>query len=100
MAWWLGIGIGIGLMGGHAALRLLTHRLALRRADAHSFLLFELGGLGGRMVLLLCAVALVLTLVPVDEAAFVGTVLLLLVISLIVEVRLVVRHLNRDALSQ
>lgn len=94
MAWWLGIFIGIGVMGGYVALRVLTHHLARARSDVRSSLLVELGGLGARMVIVLCAVALVLALAPVSPVSFVGTVLSLLVVSIITETVFVVRRLR------
>ncbi len=99
MAWWLGIVVGAGVMGIHALLRVLTHWWAVRRADGRRFLLFELGGLGVRMVLVLSAVGLILAFVPVHEGAFVGTVLFLLLLSMAVELRLVVRRIDRGALD-
>lgn len=92
MAWWLGIGVGVGVMCGYAALRLWIHRCARRRPDVRSFLLVELGGLAGRMVLVLSAVGLVLAFVPVHPEAFVATVLALLVLSIAVETALVARR--------
>lgn len=91
MDWWIGIAVGIGVMAVHAALRLLTHRLA-GRYSGMSFLIVELGGLGGRMLLLMVAVALVLVFAPLSEVAFVGTVLFLLVLSIILEARLILRE--------
>lgn len=96
MDWWVGVAAGIGVMGGHAVLRVLTHRLALRQADRQRFVEIELGGLGMRMLALLGAVALVLTLVPIHEEGFVGTVLLLLVLSMAVETRFIVRRSGAD----
>jgi len=84
------------VMGGHALLRALTHRLALRQIDRQRFLVIELGGLGARMLALLGAVALILTLAPVHEEGFVGTVLLLLVLSMAVETRLIFRRSGAD----
>lgn len=98
LTWWLSIGAGGLVMGGHAALRVLTHRLALTRSTRRAFLLLELGGLGVRMALVFGAVALMLMLVPVHEAAFVGTVLALLVLSMGVEVRLILRRMDRGGL--
>ncbi len=92
MAWWLGIGIGVGIMCGYAALRVWVHRLSNRRADAHAGLIVELGGLVGRMFLVLAAVGFVLAFVPVHVGAFVGTVLGLLVVSVAAEMLLVVRR--------
>lgn len=97
--WWISIGVGVAVMVGHAALRVLTHRLALRQTDRRSFLLFELGGLGARMVLVLGAVTLVLAFIPVRKGAFVGTVLFLLLLSMLFELRLVLRQLDREALE-
>ena len=86
MAWWLGIGVGVGVMGGYTALRVWGHRLARKQSDVRAFLLVELGGLGGRLFLVLMTVALVVGLVPVDVGAFVGTVLSLLTVSIAIEV--------------
>jgi len=99
MGLWFGIAGGVSVMAGHTLLRILTHRWALRRSEGRTFLLFELGGLGIRMALVLGAVGLVLAFVPVHEAAFVGTVLLLLVVSMVVEVRLIVRRIDQGALG-
>jgi len=92
MAWWLGIGVGVGVMGGYAALRVWGNRLARRQSDVRAFLLVELGGLGGRLLLVLGAVALVVGLVPVHVGAFVGTVLSLLTLSIALEVARFARH--------
>lgn len=94
MAWWFGIAVGVGVMGGYAALRLLTHRLAQRQTDVRAFLVVELGGLLGRVMLVLSVVALVLVLVPVNVTAFAGTVVSLLVLSIITETVLIARHLS------
>lgn len=98
-SWWLGIGMGLIVIGLHAAARALTHRLAFWVSGRHTFLLFELGGLGGRMGLVLGAVALVLLYVPVQEVAFVGTVIALLLASMIAEVRYIIRRIDRDTLG-
>lgn len=92
MAWWLGIGVGVGVMCGYVALRVWVHRRARRRPDVPSFVIVELGGLAGRMVLVLGAVGLVLAFVPVHPEAFVGTVLAMLVLSIAVETALVARR--------
>lgn len=94
MSWWSGIGAGLGIMAVHIALRVLTHRLALKCAGGPLFLFVELGGLGGRTIVLLVAMVLVLALAPVHKAAFAGTVLFLLVLSIIVETGLVARRLR------
>jgi len=96
MDWWLGVATGVAVMGGHALLRVLTHHLALRQGDRQRFLVIELSGLGVRMLALLGAVALILTLVPIHEEAFVGAVLLLLVLSIAVETRLLFRYSEAD----
>jgi hypothetical protein len=98
LTWWLSIGAGVLLMAGHAGLRVLTHRLALQASARKVFLVFELGGLGGRMALVFGAVALVLLYAPVHEAAFVGTVLALLIVSMVVETRLILRRMERETL--
>ncbi|MEF8939682.1 MAG: hypothetical protein V5A22_07525 [Salinivenus sp.] len=92
MGWWLGIGIGVGIMCGYAALRVWVHRLSGRRTDAHAGLIVELGGLVGRMFLVLAAVGAVLAFVPVHVGAFVGTVLAILVLSVAAEMLLVARR--------
>lgn len=99
MGWWFSIGVGVAVMAAHGALRVFTHRLALRQSRGRSFLLYELVGLGGRMVLVLSAVTVVLAMVPVHKAAFVGTVLLLLVVSMLFELRLVLQHLDHGGLE-
>mgnify|MGYP006280171871 CR=1 FL=1 len=98
LSFWLGIGAGVGVMGLHAVLRVLTHRVALRRSASRSFLVFELGGLGVRMAVVFAAVALVLLFAPVDKLAFVATVVVLLVVSMIVEARYFFRYLDRGGL--
>lgn len=51
------------------------------------------------MALVLGAVTVVLVGVPVHTTAFVGTVLLLLVLSMLFELRLVLQHLDRGGLE-
>jgi len=91
-SWWPGIGMGILVMGLHTAVRLGAHYFSLRTADQRVFFFFELGGLGGRMLLVLGAVALVLLLIPVHPIAFVGTVIVLLIVSMIVETGFMLRR--------
>jgi hypothetical protein len=95
LTWWLSIGAGLGVMGGHTALRVLTHRLALSRPTRKGFLLLELGGLGARMMLVFAAVALILLYVPVRPAVFVGTVLVLLLLSMVLEARRMYQRMER-----
>ncbi|MFB6248498.1 MAG: hypothetical protein ABEL97_08010 [Salinibacter sp.] len=92
MAWWLGIGVGIGVMGGYAALRVWLRRVAWRRPDASAFVAVEMGGLTLRVLGLLGTVGLVLVFVPVHVEAFVGTVLALLILSIAVETAIVARR--------
>jgi len=92
---WLSIGAGLGVMGGHALLRVLTHRFALSRPTPKGFLMLELGGLGARMLLVFGAVALVLLYTPVRPAVFVGTVLVLLLLSIILEARRMYQRMER-----
>ncbi|MFB6274154.1 MAG: hypothetical protein ABEL51_14790 [Salinibacter sp.] len=94
-SWWLGVGLGIGVVGLHAAARGVTHHLAHQGADRHKFFVLELGGLGARMALAFVAVALVLQYVPVHTGAFVGTVVALFILSTIAEVRVLVRRMDR-----
>ncbi len=98
-SWWFSVGMGIGVVGIHAAVRVLAHSLALGSSDQRSFLLLELGGLGGRMVLVFAATALVLLLLPVQIAVFVSTVIGLLILSVIVETGLIARRMDRGTLG-
>lgn len=98
-SWWLGIGMGIGVVGLHAAVRGLAHYFAFGASDQRLFVLLELGGLGGRMMLVFGAVAVVLLLLPVHKAVFVGTVVVLLLLSLIVEAGLIARRMDRGTLG-
>lgn len=98
LSFWLGIGVGVGIMGLHTVLRAVTHRVALQQSASRSFLVFELGGLAVRMALVFGASAVVLLFVPVDKLAFIATVLALLIVSMILETRYVLRHLDRDGL--
>jgi hypothetical protein len=98
-SWWLSIGMGIGVVGVHAAVRVLAHSLAVSASDQRSFLLFELGGLGGRMMLVFGAMVLVLLFLPVQVAVFVSTVIVLLILSMIVETRLIARRMDRGTLK-
>ena len=98
-SWWLSIGMGIGIVGVHAAVRVLAHYFAFSASDQRLFLLLELGGLGGRMVLVFGAMALVLFFLPVRIAVFVSTVIVLLILSVIVETFLVARRMDRGTLG-
>lgn len=98
-SWWLGIAMGIGVVGLHAALRVLTHSLAFRTSEHRIFVLLELGGLGGRMMVVLGAVALVILFVPVHAVVFVSTVILLLILSMGGETYFFARRMDRGALE-
>lgn len=98
LTWWLSIGAGGLVMGVHVALRVCTHRLALRCSGQHTFLFVELGGLGGRMAITFVGAALGLAYAPVHDGAFVGTVLALLVLSVGIEARAIVRRMDAGTL--
>jgi len=98
LSWWLSIGAGGLVMGMHAGLRVLTHRLALRFSDRRLFLLVELGGLGARMMIAFIGVALGLAYAPLHEGAFIGTVLILLVLSMALEARAMIRRMETGRL--
>lgn len=98
-SWWLGIALGMGIIGLHVGARVLTHHFALQASDRRTFLWVELGGLGGRMALVFGAVALVLLVVEVHRVAFVSTVIGLLIVSMGVETRLIIRRMERGALG-
>ena len=98
-SWWLGIGMGIAVIGLHAVVRMGAHYWSLRADDQRTFLLLELGSLGGRMLLVFGAVALVLLFVPVHAAAFVGTVVVLLIVSTILETGFAARRGDRETLE-
>ncbi len=98
-AWWLGILLGIGVIGLHAALRILAHLFAFRMSDHRTFVFLELGGLAGRMMVVFGAVALVLLFVPVHPVAFVATVLLLLILSMGGETYFFARQPDRGTLE-
>lgn len=86
-------------MGLHVVLRVLTHRFALRASGRRLFLLLELGGLVVRMALAFVATVFILSLAPVHEGVFVGTVVILLVLSMIGETSLVFRQMDRGTLD-
>lgn len=96
---WIGIGAGIATIGLHAGTRLFTHYLSLQTSGRRLFLLMELGGLGGRMLLVFGAVTIVLLYAPVHEVAYVSTVIVLLLGSMAVEVRLIVRRMDQGTLA-
>ena len=85
-------------MGVHAAFRVLTHRLALRCSTRRTFLLAELGGLGARMAVVFVGVVLGVVYAPVHEGVFVGTVLVLLVLSMGIETYAIVRRMDTGTL--
>jgi len=101
MGWslWLGIGMGIAVIGGHAVLRLGGHRLARTASDPQRFLVFELGGLGVRMALVLGAIGLVLLYLPVHKVGFAVTVTMLLLVSVGMEVRHIRRRMRQGRLG-
>jgi uncharacterized membrane protein YqjE len=94
---WLAAAVGIVVMAGHAALRVFTHRLSRRASNVHAALRLEVGGLVLRMLLLLAGMVLVLAFTSIHEKAFAGTVLALLVLSLIVEIWMFSRRETPDA---
>jgi uncharacterized membrane protein YqjE len=94
---WLAAAVGIVVMAGHAALRVVTHWISRRSANVHAALGLEVGGLLLRMLLLLGVMVLVLVFTSVHKKAFAGTVLALLVLSLIVEIWAFSRRETPDA---
>lgn len=94
---WLAAAVGIVVMAGHAALRVWTHWLSRRSSNVHAALRLEVGGLVLRMAVLLGGMGLVFAFTSVHEKAFAGTVLALLVLSLIVEIWMFSRRGMLDA---
>ncbi|MFQ5570782.1 MAG: hypothetical protein ACE5G0_13945 [Rhodothermales bacterium] len=91
-AWWLSLGLGIGLGLLYSAASLVVNRYALRQ-DSHRFLLIVLGGMIARMALALALVALIVLLLPVEQVAFLASFLGVFVIGIIVEVMILHRKL-------
>ncbi|WP_022835980.1 hypothetical protein [Salisaeta longa] len=82
----LSVVLGGGLAALHGGLRALSHQLALQASTMQGFLLFALGGLLLRMMLVLLLLGLVVALVPVRVNLFVGVLVGLLVPLLVFEV--------------
>jgi len=95
-AWWLGIGLGIGVIGLHTAVRILGHYFSFRASEQGTFLLLEMGGLGARMFFVFGMVALVLLFVPVHPVAFVGTVVVSLILGMVIEAYLIACRMDQD----
>jgi hypothetical protein len=95
-SWWLGIGLGIGVIGLHTAGRILAHYFSFRASEQGAFLLLEMGGLGARMFVVFGAVALVLLFVPVHPVAFMGTVIVLLILGMVGETYLIAHRMGQD----
>lgn len=83
---WLGAAVGLAVMAVYTIIRVVTHRWSRQSSQTRSLLILELGGLGLRMVLLLGVVTLVFACTSVHKKAFAGTVLVLLVLSLIFDI--------------
>ena len=82
--WWsAGLGIGIGLLYGLASL--VANRFALRQ-DQHLFMVIVVGGMVVRMLTAVVAVALILWLLPVVQAVFIGSFLGVFITGMVVEV--------------
>lgn len=96
---WLGVGGGIATVGLHVAARVLTHRAALQASSRKTFLVIELGGLGGRMSFVFGAMVLVLLYAPVHVPTYVGTLLGLLFASIAFEIWMIVRRMRQDRLT-
>lgn len=82
--WWsAGLGIGIGLLYGLASL--VANRFALRQSQ-HLFMVIVVGGMVVRMLTAVGAVALILWLLPVEQAVFIGSFLGVFITGMVVEV--------------
>lgn len=81
------LGAGVGLL--YSVAGFLMGRIALLRP--HLFMLFALGGMGVRMFLAACIVALVLGLSLADPLAFIGGFFLLFLTGLVIEIAAVLR---------
>ncbi len=95
---WLGLGGGAATVGLHVLARMLTHYAALRAPDRETFLIIELGGLGGRMGLVFVAMIVVLLYAPVHVPTYVGTLLGLLFVSIAFEIWMIFRRMRQDGL--
>jgi len=87
----LGLVVGAGLGGAHAAAGLVLWRLARHRPD-RAFYRIVLGGLVIRMALLLGALALVLGLAPLHEPALIGALLATFALGLVAEITQMARR--------
>ncbi len=95
---WLGLGGGVATVGLHVLARMLTHYAALRASDRETFLIIELGGLGGRMGLVFVVMIVVLLYAPVHVPTYVGTLLGLLFVSIAFEIWMIVLRMRQDGL--
>ena len=92
-AFWLGLGLGsgIGLVYGLASFA--ANRFAMRQ-NQRLFMLIVIGGMLVRMLVALALVAFVLLVLPVDKISFIGSFFVVFVIGLIGEIWSVARHLT------
>ncbi len=69
----------------YTVVSLIAHRFALRQGP-RTFMMIVLGGMAARMGLALIAIVLILYLLPVEQAAFVGSFFGVFIVGMIVEV--------------
>ncbi len=84
-AWWSSVGLGTAMGLLYTVVSLLAHRFALRQGP-RTFMMIVLGGMAARMGVALIAMVLILYLLPVEQAAFVGSFLGVFIVGMIVEV--------------
>lgn len=92
-AFWLGLGLGTGIGLVYGLASYAANRFAMRQ-NQRLFMLIVIGGMLVRMLVALALVALVLLALPVDQVSFIGSFFVVFVIGLIGEVWSVARHLT------
>lgn len=88
--WWLGaaLGAGLGILYGFASYAVARYAARFKR---RRFLVLFFGGMVARLAVALVLVALVLVFLPVPAAPFIGSLLIVFLIGLFVDVAVIHR---------
>lgn len=84
--WWGSVGAGCALGVLYAASSMLVTKFALRQ-NQRVFMIIVFGGMIGRMVVALAAIAAIVLLLPVQMIPFLGSFLVLLILGIGLEIR-------------
>jgi hypothetical protein len=94
-SWWFGILLGFGIVAAGSALRSVSHMQAMQAESVSKAMQATVRGMLWRGAFILTGFILTLLLLPVHTVAFTGALMGALTLSMIVEVTVVWKRMDR-----